>query len=464
PELPDELLVRLIPDQELLRIIRDLQLKSSLVAPIVARGKVLGAISFIMAESNRRHTQDDLALAEELGRRAGAALDNARLYRDLQVASRLKDEFVSTLSHELRTPLTAILGWTHILGSGRPSDERLQKGVSVIERNARAQAQLIDDLLDLSRVVTGKMRLAVRELSPIEVVEAALETVRPSADVKGIRLQPVLDPAAGPLLGDPDRLQQIVWNLLSNAVKFTPKGGRVQVRLMRVASHVEIEVADSGQGITPEFLPHVFERFMQADASASRTHGGLGLGLAIARHLAELHGGTLEARSGGPGQGATFTLKVPLSATRAASAAVHPAANGRGVAQRSATDALQGAQVLVVEDSQDARELLVEVLREAGATVSAASNAADALTALARGAPDLLVSDIGMPGGDGYSLIREVRKNHPALPAVALTAYARNEDRAKAISEGFDVHLPKPIDPGELIGVATALLRRRAQR
>ena len=465
PEIPDELLVRLIPDPELLRIIRDLQLKSSLVAPVVARGKVLGAISFVMAESNRRYTQDDLALAEELGRRAGAALDNARLYRDLQVASRLKDEFVSTLSHELRTPLTAILGWTHILGAGTPSEDRLKRGVAVIERNAKAQAQLIDDLLDLSRVVTGKMRLAVREVSPLEVVEAALETVRPSAELKGIRLQPVLDPAAGPLLGDPDRLQQVIWNLLSNAVKFTPRGGRVQVRLLRVSSHVEIEVADSGQGITAEFLPHVFERFMQADASVSRAHGGLGLGLAIAKQLAELHGGTLEARSEGPGRGAVFTLKIPLSATRAASAdAIHPAVSDRGPAPRQRADVLLGARVLVVEDAQDARELLVEVLREAGADVQAAGNAADALTALTFSVPDLLISDIGMPGADGYSLIRKVRLDHPALPAVALTAYARADDREKAIREGFDMHLAKPVDPGELVGVAVALLRRRAQR
>jgi PAS domain S-box-containing protein len=465
PQIPDELLVQLIPDQELLRIIRELQLRSSLVAPIIARGKTLGAISFIMAESNRRHGEDDLALAEELGRRAGAALDNARLYRDLQVASRLKDEFVSTLSHELRTPLTAILGWTHILGSSPPSPEKLLRGVSVIERNAKAQAQLIDDLLDLSRVVTGKMRLAVRQMSPIEVVEAALETVRPSAEAKGIRLHSVLDPAAGPLLGDPDRLQQIVWNLVSNAVKFTPKGGRVQVRLLRVQSQVEIEVADDGQGITPEFLPHVFERFVQGDASVSRAHGGLGLGLAIAKHLTELHGGTLEARSAGLGQGATFSVKIPLSATRGASAAdVHPAVNGPSAPLRPAAGVLRGAAVLVVEDAQDARELLVEVLQEAGAQVKAVSNVPDALAILSSSTLDLLVSDIGMPVADGYSLIREVRKQHAALPAVALTAYARGEDRAKAITEGFDVHLPKPIDPGELIGVASALLRRRAQR
>jgi PAS domain S-box-containing protein len=465
PQIPDELLVRLIPDQELLRVIRELHLRSSLVAPIIARGKTLGAISFIMAESNRRHTEDDLALAEELGRRAGGALDNARLYRDLQAASRLKDEFVSTVSHELRTPLTAILGWTHILGSSPPSQEKLARGVSVIERNAKAQAQLIDDLLDLSRVVTGKMRLAVREMSAIEVVAAALETVRPSAEAKSIRLQSVLDPDAGPLLGDPDRLQQIVWNLLSNAVKFTPKGGRVQVRLLRVQSQVEIEVVDTGEGIAKEFLPHVFERFVQADSSVSRAHGGLGLGLAIAKHLTELHGGTLEASSPGLGQGATFSVKIPLSAMRAASAGDgHPAVSGRTAPPRSPENALRGAAVLVVEDAQDARELLVEVLREAGAQVKAVSNVPEALAVLSNSVLDLLVSDIGMPGADGYSLIREVRKHHAALPAVALTAYARGEDRAKAITEGFDVHLPKPVDPGELIGVASALLRRRASR
>ena len=461
-EIPDALLVQLIPDPELLAIVRGLGLKSSIVAPIVARGKTLGGISFVMAESGRIYTGADLELAEELGRRAGSALDNARLFREAQQASRMKDEFLSTLSHELRTPLTAILGWTHLLSVTEPTLEKVRRGVQVIERNARAQAQLVDDLLDVSRIVSGKMRLQVAEVDPIVVVQAALETVRPSAEARQVRLLPVLDPQAGPILGDADRLQQAVWNLLSNAIKFTPRDGRVQVRLARVDSHIEIAVTDTGVGIAPAFLPRVFERFLQADASVSREYGGLGLGLSIARQLAELHGGTIEAHSEGLGKGATFTIKLPLAPTRVdkPAADVHPAVSRREEPALAMHASIAGATVLVVEDAPDARDLLVEVLSSAGARVLAAASVAEALDVLSRETPDLLVSDIGMPGADGYELIRAVRAAGRRLPAIALTAYARAEDRRRSLVEGFDLHMAKPLDPGELVAMSAALLKR----
>ena len=462
PEISDAMLAQIIPDPELLRIARELQLRSAITAPIVARGKTLGAISFVMAESGRTYSDAGLQIAEELGRRAGIALDNARLYRDAQAASRLKDEFLSTISHELRTPLTAIVGWAHLLAL-KPEPEKLERGAKIIERNARAQAQLIDDLLDVSRIVTGKMRLHVRSFSPFTVVQAAMESVRPTADARGLRLTSVLDPAAGPLLGDPDRLQQILWNLLSNAAKFTPKGGRIQVRLARVDSHIELEVSDTGAGIDPQFLPRIFDRFTQADASVSRTHGGLGLGMSIARHLTELHGGTIEAHSEGVGKGATFLVKLPLSPARAASEVVeeHPAITVPERTGKPLAQSLRGLSVLVVEDSLDARELLREVLERAGATVAAAASVEEARRQLASGAPDLLVSDIGMPGEDGYALIRSVRQQGLRLPAIALTAYARSEDRTRALVEGFDFHLAKPVDPDELVVVAGALRNRK---
>ncbi|GAC1539535.1 MAG: hypothetical protein NVS2B9_06510 [Myxococcales bacterium] len=456
-----------IPDPELRAQLLGLGLRSAIVAPMIARGVAVGAISFVFAESERRYSADDLAVAEDLGRRAGVAVDNARLYRDSTEASRLKDEFLSTLSHELRTPLTAVLGWARILGTTDSDAEKLQRGLSTIERNAKAQAQLIDDLLDLSRIVTGKLRLNVRSFNPLDAIEAALETVRPTAELKSVRLAPVLDPAAGPVVGDPDRLQQIVWNLLSNAIKFTPKGGRVQVRLARFHSQIEVEVSDTGQGIEPAFLPFVFERFRQADASVSRTQGGLGLGLSIVRHLVELHGGTVEAKSDGPERGATFRVLLPLAAARderPEGRAAHPATSGR-VADLRAAPSLAGVRVLVAEDAPDAREMIAVALETRGADVVLTAAGAEALARLRRERFDVLVSDIGMPDMDGYALIREVRKLPDAggrVRAVALTAYARSEDRTRALVEGFDVHLPKPVEPAELVAVIAALVRRRS--
>ncbi len=388
---------------------------------------------------------------------------------ELSKANRLKDEFLATVSHELRTPLNAILGWATMLRSKDLDAAMVSRALGTIERNARAQNQLIEDLLDVSRIISGKLRLNVRPVALVSVIDAAIDAVRPAAEAKGIRIQSILDPASGPISGDPDRLQQVFWNLLSNAVKFTPKEGRVQIRLERINSHIEVIVSDTGQGIRPDFLPYVFDRLQQADSSTTRIHGGLGLGLAIARHLVELHGGSVQADSAGEGQGATFTVILPIAIFRPASPdmeRVHPTISDQ-VPLMSETR-LDGLTVLVVDDEADARELLAALLERSGAKVMTAASAAAALAVLTQNAsdqrPNLLVSDIGMPGEDGYMLIRQVRALPPeqggTIPAIALTAYARTEDRIKSLSSGFDSHVPKPVEPAEFITVVTSLINR----
>ncbi|HVF27723.1 MAG TPA: ATP-binding protein, partial [Pyrinomonadaceae bacterium] len=382
-------------------------------------------------------------------------------------ANRIKDEFLATLSHELRTPMTSILGWTQLIRGGQVNQDAFPNALEIIYRNARAQTQLIDDLLDVSRVMTGKLRLDVRSVELSSVIVAATDAVRPAAEGKGIRLQTLLDPKAGPVSGDPDRLQQVIWNLMSNAVKFTPKGGRVQVRLERINSHVEITVSDTGCGIAPEFLPHVFDRFRQADQSHTRIHGGLGLGLAIVRQLIELHGGTVHAHSLGEGQGAAFTVSLPLlpiraETTREGEERVHPAAETG--APLDCPPQLDGLHVVVVDDEPDTRDLLVAVLTGCGARVRAAGSSAEALALIEEEKPDVLVSDIGMPGENGYELITKVRqllaRRGDKVPAVALTAYARVEDRVRALSAGYQVHIPKPVEPVELITAVSSLAGR----
>ncbi|MGB7922881.1 MAG: ATP-binding protein [Pyrinomonadaceae bacterium] len=469
-ELPDELLTASTHDAEHASMLRELGLKSVIVVPLTARGKMIGAITLVYGESGRTYDADDLSLAQDLARRAALAVDNARLYLESEIINRAKDEFLATLSHELRTPLTAVLGWAHLLRSGRIDKENSTQALETIERNARAQAQLIDDLLDVSRIITGKLRLEVREVEIPPVIEAAIEAVRPATEAKGIRLMTMLDLSAGPISGDPDRLQQIVWNLLSNAIKFTPRGGRVEVRLERVDSHVEVAVHDTGAGIKPEFLPHVFDRFRQADSTTTRTHGGLGLGLAIVRHLVELHGGTVHADSRGEGEGATFTIELPLRVVRRKSED-HPShAAGRSTRKKSADDLiicepqLAGLRVLVVDDEPDTLELLRMALTQCQAEVTPVSTAASALRAFEESRPDVLVSDIGMPDEDGYSLIRKVRAleddNGRRIPAIALTAYAREEDRMRALLAGFQVHIAKPINPAEFVAVVASLAGR----
>ena len=375
--------------------------------------------------------------------------------RELRAADKAKDHFLAMVSHELRTPLTAMLGWARLLRVGFQDATRAARGLEVIERNTKLLAQLIEDLLDVSRIVTGKLRIERRQVDPVAVVEAAIEAVQGLADAKDIEMDAFLDPDAGPVLADPDRLQQVVWNLLSNSIKFSPAHGTVRICLERVESIARITVSDEGAGIKPELLPQVFERFRQGE----RASGGLGLGLAIVRHIVELHGGQVCAQSGGEGRGATFTVDLPTLKESGTVAAAGPhRMEAPSAGPRLAP--LQGIRLLVVDDEPDARELLSTILQEAGAEVAAAGSADEALAAFERVRPDVLVSDIGMPHGDGYSLIRRVRLLEgdcgSRIPAVALTAFARAEDRSEALGCGFQAHLPKPIEPSEL----TALIAR----
>ncbi|WP_052519300.1 hybrid sensor histidine kinase/response regulator [Archangium violaceum] len=398
--------------------------------------------------------------------RARQTFEQVRQERDrAEEANRAKDDFLATVSHELRTPLTAILGWTSILRTNTLPPEKQTRALETVERSARAQAQIVDDLLDISRIVAGRMRLEMQPVKLAPVVEAALEAVRPVAAARNIQLEPQLEPGVGPVQGDAQRLQQVAWNLLTNAIKFTPDGGKVSARLRCVEEHVELQVTDSGKGIEPAFLPHVFERFRQADGGSARRYGGLGLGLAIVRHLVELHGGTVQAHSEGEGHGSTFTLRLPLIAARGAEGASPGIASMLPDPSLAAyLPDLSGVRVLVVDDEQGIRELLRALLEERGAVVSSASSAAEALEQLQRAPPDLLVSDIGMPDADGYTLIRQVRALPPArggqVPAAALTAYTRLEDRTRALSAGFHVYVPKPVDPIELVMALANLINR----
>jgi signal transduction histidine kinase/ActR/RegA family two-component response regulator len=464
-----------------------LPVTSYLAVPVISRsGEVLGGLFFghpeagVFTERHERMVKGlaaqaaiamDNARLYESAKRARAeaeriATENERLYREAQESSRLKDEFLATISHELRTPLTAILGWSHMLRTGQFNRDSALKALETIERNARAQGQLIDDLLDVSRIITGKLRIDVRPVDPNSFIEAAIEAVRPAAEARGVRVQKIIDTGVVSVAGDPIRLQQVVWNLLSNAIKFTPRGGRVQVRLERVNSHIEIAVSDTGSGISHDFLPHVFDRFRQADQRTTRQHGGMGLGLSIVRHLVELHGGTVKAESGGMDQGATFTVLLPVAPvylSEGATERVHPAARDT-LPSYECAERLDGLRVLVVDDEPDTRELLKTGLSQCGAEVSTASSASEALEAIEAAPPDLLISDIGMPDIDGYDLIRRIRElsadRGGKIPAIALTAYARTEDRLQALRSGYQMHVPKPVELAELVAVASSLVQR----
>ncbi len=416
------------------------------------------------------HVGHALVEAGRLIRERGASLqrqvEELRAAREAADAgNRAKDEFLAVLSHELRTPLNAVYGWARMLRTGQVSAERSQRALDAIERNANAQVQLIDDLLDVSRVIAGKMRLDVRSVQLKAVVEGALDAVRPAAEAKGIRLQSVLDPRAGPITGDPARLQQVVWNLLINAVKFTAKGGRVQVHVQRINSHVEIVVSDTGRGIEPQLLPFIFDRFRQADSGSTRAHGGLGLGLALVKHLVELHGGTVAAQSAGEGKGATFIVKLPvtIAAIEGSVPRMHPTAPM--IEAPSPGARLDGVRVLVVDDDEDALDLATAILTAKGATVRTWPPAPAALVIIQEWHPDVLVSDIEMPDEDGYSLIRKVRRldsRDAKIPAVALTAYGRIQDRMISLTAGYSMHVPKPVDPGELTTIIASLVGRLA--
>lgn len=426
------------------------------VPRFVPDGGFVGYIGSAIDITERKQAEQE---REEFLTREQAARTEA------ETANRMKDEFLATLSHELRTPLNAMLGWTQLLRTRKLDQVTYARALETVDRNTRSLASLIEDVLDVSRIIRGQLRLNVRPVQLVSVVEAAIDAVCPAAEAKAIRLQSVLDPATGPVAGDSDRLQQIVWNLLSNAIKFTPKEGRVQVLLEQINSHVELTVSDTGKGISAEFLPYVFERFRQADSTTTRTHSGLGLGLAIVRHLVELHGGTVHAESSGEGQGAMFIVKLPLMPVRldtSDSERVHPKA-GHGVPFEN-LPVLSGLRVLVVDDEADAREFITTVLEQCGAAVTAIASAKEALEALTRSKLDVLVSDIGMPGEDGYALISKVRSLAPEqggrIPAAALTAYAREEDRTQALLAGFQLHASKPVSPAELAAVVANLAGR----
>jgi PAS domain S-box-containing protein len=465
-QVRDADLVTAAQSPEQLAMLRDLGMKSWIIVPLAARGRVLGAITLVMADSGRSYDNADLALAEDLARRAAVAIDNAQLYEEAQTANRSKDEFLATLSHELRTPLNAVYGWARMLRAGEVADEARGRALEAIERNSRAQVQLIEDLLDIARIASGKMRLDVRPVDLSAVIAGAVDAVRPAVEAKQIRLHTLVDPKAGPVTGDPDRLQQVVWNLMSNAAKFTPKGGRIQVQLQRINSHVEILVSDTGAGIEPDDLPHIFERFRQGESGTTRSHGGLGIGLALVRHLVELHGGSVHATSPGRGGGATFVVKLPLAIALVEPhdpLRLHPTASA-GAALEGIRDQLQGVDVLIVDDDEDALEFVKVLLERAGATVLTAGSAKEALERLGRQSVDIVVSDIEMPGEDGYALLRRIREagHGPSrLPVVALTAYGRVEDRIRTLSSGFALHVPKPVEPAELIAVVASLVRGR---
>ena len=425
-----------------------------------------GAITFAMTESAGSYDRVDVGTAEVVAGQVALALHSADLQRDTEAANRAteaatraKDEFLMTLSHELRNPLNAVSGWARLLEAGKLGEEQSRRAIAIILRNVEVQVRLVDDLLDMSSVVSGRMRLAIQPVNVADVIGEALDAVRPGADAKGIQLQSVLDSPGAQVSGDPGRLQQVVWNLLYNAVKFTPKQGRVLVKLQHVMSHVEIVVNDTGQGISAELLPYIFDRLRQGDSTRSRAHGGLGIGLALVRHIAELHGGSVFAESPGPGLGATFVVKLPLMV---AGVREHAVAQAKGGPPESPS--LVGIRILVVDDDPAAVELVQEVLAQAGGEVRGTVTAEEALRMLEQWRPDVLVSDIEMPGEDGYTLIRKIRALSPErggkTPAVALTAFGRPEDRIRSLMAGFNIHVSKPVDPDELTAIVASLAGR----
>jgi PAS domain S-box-containing protein len=436
----------------------DISLTTSPVKNVL--GEVIGASKIARDITERKRADEAVRVAYEQESAARA---------EAELANRLKDEFLATVSHELRSPLNSILGWSRMLSEKRLDEEKSARALEVIYRSAHAQNKLIGDLLDVSRIIVGKSRLDMREVKLPPIIEAAMDAARPAADAKKIRIVSALDPAAGPVAGDADRLQQVVWNLLSNAVKFTSAGGQITIRLELEGASVMITVNDTGEGIEPEFLPFVFDRFRQFEGRPARIHGGLGLGLAIVRHLVELHGGTVSAASRGRGQGATFAVTLPLTASRKESgeAGRDRQAGAGEIPQNHAPspDHLRDLRVLVADDEPDARDLFSLTLTSYGAEVMACASAAEALRMLDEWHPDVLVFDIGMPVEDGYELMRKVRAREPErgglIPAIALTAYARAEDARRALEAGYQAHVPKPVAPNELAMVVASLAGRR---
>lgn len=437
------------------RPVRVMTLLSTIRSALRARRRQYDVREHLDGEARARDEREQLLLLERAAR------------SEAEAASRLKDEFLATVSHELRTPLTAVLGWIHILRGKQLDEQSATRALEIIERNARSQSQLIEDLLDVSRIITGKLRLDIRAVNPVSFIESAIEAVIPAAEAKGIQVQKALDGKVSAISGDPARLQQVVWNLLSNAIKFTPHGGEVSIRLRPAVSAIEIIVADTGEGIHQDFLPYVFDRFRQADAKTTRRHGGLGLGLAIVRHLVEMHGGTVSASSPGEAAGATFTVRLPLMPVQQDNSLPESSAQASGshsFLPLECPERLDGLKVLAVDDEADTREVIRTVFEQCGAQVITAASAAEAFRLLEETRPDVLISDIGMPEEDGYQLIDKVRalplERGGKIPAVALTAYARAEDRLRALRSGYQMHVPKPVELAELVAIVARLTER----
>ena len=476
--------------------------ESFLGAPIFSGSGVSGWVYLLNKMDGDDFTEADERLAANLATQVGVAYENARLYTEAEghatelglemavrkqaeeerakllvreqaaraeaeLANRTKDEFLATLSHELRTPLTAILGWSHIVRQNKLDDTQLGRALETIERNALAQSRLIDDLLDVSRIISGKLQIDLRVVDLATVIEAAIDAVRPGLEAKQIDFKIDLGPRAFPVMGDPNRLQQIFWNLFSNAVKFTPKKGQVSVQIRAVDSQAHISITDSGIGIKAEFLPYIFDRFRQADGSTTRSQGGLGLGLAICRHLLDLHNGSVQVQSEGQDRGSTFSISLPIAKPSMIKTSVHDSAVTFGSgAPRPNENVLHGVRILVVDDEPDSRELVATILKRWGGQVRCSQSAADALVAFKEWEPDLLISDLAMPEEDGFTLLKKLRrlrsKRAKQIPAVALSAYASDEDRSIALAQGFQMHLPKPIEPHSLVSSIAAALGREA--
>jgi PAS domain S-box-containing protein len=452
--VPDELIERAARDPEHAAIIRALRIMSFMVVPLRARGRILGAMLLVSSESQRRFTEADLRLAEEFARRAAIGIDNARLYRDAQAANRAKDEFLATLSHELRTPMTAVIGWARMLKMGLEPEEAVE-AIDAIEKSAAVQSQLIEDILDMSRIMAGKLHIDMRPVDLRTITNHALAAVHPTATVKGIELLTSFTPSPTSVMGDDARMQQIVWNLLTNAIKFTPAGGRVEVRIETTSDVVRLSVRDTGEGIDPSFLPSVFEPFRQQDSSTTRVHGGIGLGLAIVHRLVELHRGSIQAVSAGKSLGATFTVELPRIE------------EGHSTAPRNALTPeltpLDGITVLVLDDQAETRDVLSAILRRCRAQVTAVASVREAMALLAARRFDVILSDIAMPDEDGYEFVRQLRaldSTAARTPVIAATAFGRAEERQNALRSGFDAYLQKPIEPPVLSSVIRELASR----
>jgi signal transduction histidine kinase/ActR/RegA family two-component response regulator len=461
-EIPESLVLSIAQDAEHLSLMRQLNAQSYMIVPLIAGKRKLGTIAFVLGQPERRYQKADLAMATELAQRAAIAIDNAMLYREAWEANRIKDEFLAIVSHELRTPLNSMLGWAKLLRQGKLNQATAAKALETIERNAEVQKKLIEDILDVSRIVQGKIRLNLRPLHLIPVINAVSESIHPIAQAKAIQFQSLLDPNVAQVTGDADRLQQVLWNLLSNAVKFTPSGGRIEIRLEQVNSMAQITVSDTGAGISADFLPYVFERFRQADGTSTRANGGLGLGLAIVRHLVEMHNGTVYATSDGEGLGATFMVQLPIRTEEQIVQPTNLDSVGSGE-----FPSLNGLRILVVDDNIDTLGLISFILEQCQAQVTTVTSASEALAALSQFKPNVLISDIGMPGEDGYSLIQRIRVLPAELggqiPAAALTAFAGESERNRALTAGFQIHISKPVEPAELVAAVVKLAEPNGQ-